>query len=111
MKHFARKRYFLVLFTLIALAGFLLHYGAIKPVLASPPGLPSLNASPGTPQTGGAAPVGATVTVTGSGFGSAETVTVSLNGQTLATTPNPLITRTDGSFTTTFIVPSLPIRS
>lgn len=71
---------------------------------------PTISATPGTPQSGGAAPVGASITLAGSNFGAAETLTASLNGTALATTPSPLQTAADGSFTASFTVPSLAAR-
>ena len=48
---------------------------------------------------------GASVTVTGTGFGRTEQVTLALNGAALPTAPH-LTTSTNGAFTATFTVPS-----
>jgi hypothetical protein len=81
------------------------------PVHAAAPTAPAITATPGTPQTGGAAPVGSAVTLTGQGFGASEVVTLSLNGQALTTTPSPLVSAADSTFSGTFVVPSLPLRA
>lgn len=72
---------------------------------------PMLNVNLGTPQAGGAAKIGATVTVSGTGFGAGETIILTLNGAIISTTPAPLYAFGDGSFTATFVVPALPIRA
>ncbi len=60
---------------------------------------PSISVSPS------AAAPGATVTVTGKGFGRQEQVTLALNGAALVTAPTA-ITTTNGAFSATFTVPS-----
>jgi hypothetical protein len=52
---------------------------------------------------------GAMETVTGKGFGTKEQVTLSLNGEPLATSP-AIITTTNGAFTATFKVPTSLLR-
>jgi len=61
-----------------------------------------------TPTIGLATPMvkpGATETVTGTGFGARERVTLALNGAALVTRPD-VVTTAEGAFTTAFIVPS-----
>jgi len=62
---------------------------------------PSISLNPAT-----AAP-GATVTVTGRGFGREERVTLALNGEAIATTVP--ITTADGAFSAAFVVPNTAI--
>ncbi len=50
-------------------------------------------------------PSGATVTVTGSGFGASQTITIRYNNVAVVTTPSPLTTNSAGNFSTTFTVP------
>jgi len=57
-----------------------------------------------TPATGKA---GTEVTVTGTGFGAARTVTVYFKGEPVATTPSPATTSSKGSFSCTFKVPAV----
>lgn len=71
----------------------------------------TLSVSLGTPQAGGAAKIGATVTVRGSGFGAGDMIILTLNSAVIGTTPAPLYAFGDGSFTATFVVPALPIRA
>lgn len=84
------------------------HIHAAK---ADGPVAPSISASPGTPQTGGAVAPKSTVTVTGQGFVPGEAITLALNGTALTTNPNPLQAALDGSFSATFVVPWLNVRT
>jgi len=95
-----------LLIALVLTTGFVEHVSA-----ASPAGAPSIRATPGTPQTGGAAKPGATITITGTGFTGGETIALSLNGQSLTTSPSPLSSANDGSFSATFVVPALAVRT
>src|SRR5579884_3172941 len=52
---------------------------------------------------------GVTVTVTGTGFGRLERVTLALNGAAVDTTP-PVITTTNGAFTATVVLPDSLLR-
>jgi hypothetical protein len=50
-------------------------------------------------------PSGTTVTVTGTGFATGQTVTITYAGTSVVTTPSPVTTGSTGSFTATFVVP------
>ena len=52
-------------------------------------------------------PSGTTVTVTGTGFGASQTITIKYNGTAVVTTPSPITTGSTGSFSATFTVPVL----
>lgn len=109
-----RPLYRFVAVTLVVaalLTALLMRVSFLRPTAADGPAAPSISATPGTPQSGGAAAVGTSVTVTGTGFGAGETLTLSLNSQSLTTTPSPLVAASDGSFSGTFVVPSLTVRA
>ena len=53
---------------------------------------------------------GNTLTITGTGFGRQEQVTLSLNGAALSTTPSVITTTASGGFTATLTVPSSILR-
>ncbi|MCX6011569.1 MAG: IPT/TIG domain-containing protein [Chloroflexi bacterium] len=54
-------------------------------------------------------PSGTTVTVTGTGFGASQPVTIKYNNVTVVTTPSPITTTSAGYFTATFVVPVSPV--
>ena len=61
-----------------------------------------------TPNTGVA---GTAVAVSGSGFGASRQITVTFNGQAVATTPTAIVTGADGSFVGSFLLPASPAGS
>lgn len=61
-----------------------------------------------TPNTGVA---GTVVAVSGSGFGGSRQITITFNGQVVATTPTAIVTGTDGNFAAGFLLPASPAGS
>ena len=110
MRH-PMQRYIIIMLIVTLLPGLWNLAGPTRQALADSTVAPAISASPGTLQTGGAAAIKAVVTVTGQGFSSGETITLSLNGRVLATTPSPLVAAGDGSFNGTFLVPNLTVRA
>ena len=70
---------------------------------------PTISVDLGSSATNSVKP-GKKVTITGSLFGLSENISATLNGSSVALTPNPTVSDGNGSFTATFIAPNITAR-